>query len=248
MGRIATGIAFCVAALIVGCAENFSEQDTLHNPSEARRSMVVEQLEKRGVRDPRVLAAMKTVPRHEFVPKEIREHAYENRPLPIGLSQTISQPYIVGVMSEALELDGNERVLEIGTGSGYQAAILAELCREVFTIEIEGELAARARADLERLGYRNIHVRHGDGYRGWPEEAPFDAIMVTAAPGRVPQALVDQLAVGGRMVIPVGSIFQELLLITRTEEGVQRQDLMGVRFVPMRRGDESHQDSAENGE
>ena len=246
MDRIATSIAFCMAMSNVSCADNFSEQDTVHDFSKARQSMVIEQLEMRGVQDPRVLAAMKKVPRHEFVPEKVREHAYENRPLPIGLSQTISQPYIVAIMSEALELDGSERVLEIGTGSGYQAAILAELCREVFTIEIEGELAERAKADLERLGYRDIHVRHGDGYRGWPEEAPFDAIIVTAAPDRVPQALVDQLAVGGRMVIPVGSMSQDLLLITRTAEGVQRRDLMGVRFVPMRHGDESHQDTVEN--
>jgi len=241
--RIAAAIALCMAVPVVCCAERPPERDTLQDPSEARRSMVNLQLEERGVRDPRVLAAMRKVPRHEFVPDEIREYAYDDRPLPIGFEQTISQPYIVGAMSEALQLDGSERVLEIGTGSGYQAAILAELCSEVFTIEIEPELAARASADLERLGYRNIHVRHGDGYLGWPEEAPFDAIMVTAAPPRVPQALVDQLAVGGRMVIPVGSISQDLLLITRTPEGIERRELMGVRFVPMRHGDESRPDS-----
>jgi protein-L-isoaspartate(D-aspartate) O-methyltransferase len=201
--------------------------------------MVREQLEPRGIADARVLAAMAAVPRHELVPEDLRAYAYEDRPLPIGLGQTISQPYIVAAMSEAVQLEGTERVLEVGTGSGYQAAVLAELCREVFTIELEKELADRARADLERLGYRNIHVRHGNGYRGWPEAAPFDAIVVTAAPDRVPPALVDQLALGGRMVIPVGRTFQDLVLVTRTEEGVEQRDLMGVRFVPMRGEEEA---------
>jgi protein-L-isoaspartate(D-aspartate) O-methyltransferase len=201
--------------------------------------MVREQLEPRGIADARVLAAMAAVPRHELVPEDLRAYAYEDRPLPIGLGQTISQPYIVAAMSEAVQLEGTERVLEVGTGSGYQASVLAELCREVFTIELEKELADRARADLERLGYRNIHVRHGNGYRGWPEAAPFDAIVVTAAPDRVPPALVDQLALGGRMVIPVGRTFQDLVLVTRTEEGVEQRDLMGVRFVPMRGEEEA---------
>jgi protein-L-isoaspartate(D-aspartate) O-methyltransferase len=183
--------------------------------------------------DPRVMAAMARVPRHEFVPEESRERAYENRPLKIGHGQTISQPYIVAVMSEALELDENERVLEIGTGSGYQAAVLGELAREVYSIEIVAPLAERAKVDLARLGYDNVHVRQGDGYRGWPEQAPFDAIVVTAAPDHVPQALVDQLAVGGRLVIPVGRGVQELLRISRDEQGVHEERLLGVRFVPM---------------
>jgi protein-L-isoaspartate(D-aspartate) O-methyltransferase len=183
--------------------------------------------------DARALAALRAVPRHEFVPEAQREHAYEDRPLPIGHGQTISQPYIVAVMSEALELDENERVLEIGTGSGYQAAVLGELAREVYSIEIVAPLAERAKVDLARLGYDNVHVRQGDGYRGWPEQAPFDAIVVTAAPDHVPQALVDQLAVGGRLVIPVGRGVQELLRISRDEQGVHEERLLGVRFVPM---------------
>jgi protein-L-isoaspartate(D-aspartate) O-methyltransferase len=198
-----------------------------------RERMVAEQIAARGVDDPRVLAALARVPRHELVPVELREWSYTDRPLPIGEGQTISQPYIVAYMSEQLELEGDERVLEIGTGSGYQAAVLGELAREVYTIEIVPALARRATADLERLGYENVHVRQGDGYRGWPDQAPFDAIIVTAAPERVPEPLVDQLAVGGRMILPVGDRYQELILITRDEKGVHESRLMGVRFVPM---------------
>ena len=199
----------------------------------ARERMVADQIEARGVADPRVLAALRKVPREELVPEDVRARAYEDRPLSIGHGQTISQPYIVAEMSAQLDLSGDERVLEIGTGSGYQAAILGELAREVYSIEIVEPLAERAAADLERLGYRNVHVRAGDGYKGWPEEAPFDAIIVTAAPDHVPQPLIDQLAVGGRMVIPVGRGIQNLTLITRDERGVKRQILLGVRFVPM---------------
>jgi protein-L-isoaspartate(D-aspartate) O-methyltransferase len=167
------------------------------------------------------------------VPTGYRRLAYADHPLPIGEDQTISQPYIVAYMTEQLQLGGDEKVLEIGTGSGYQAAVLAELCEKVFTIEIVPALARRAARDLERLGYDKVQVREGDGYRGWPDEAPFDAIIVTAAPGRIPQPLVDQLAVGGRMILPVGERYQELILITRDEQGVHEQRLMGVRFVPM---------------
>jgi protein-L-isoaspartate(D-aspartate) O-methyltransferase len=200
----------------------------------ARERMLNEQVIARGVRDPRVLAALASVPRHELVPLEQREHAYEDRPLPIGWQQTISQPYVVAYMTEQLRLTGDERVLEIGTGSGYQAAVLSRLAREVYSIEIVKPLAERARADLARLGYANVHVRAGDGYRGWPEQAPFDAIIVTAAPGHVPQPLVDQLAVGGRLVLPVGELSQELLRIERTADGLREERLIGVRFVPMR--------------
>jgi protein-L-isoaspartate(D-aspartate) O-methyltransferase len=198
-----------------------------------RARMVEEQIEAREIVDPRVLAAMRSVPRHEFVPEGERVHAYEDRPLPIGQGQTISQPYIVAVMSELLHLRGTEKVLEVGTGSGYQAAVLSRLAHEVYTIEIVPELAKRAEVDLRRLGFANVHVRAGDGYRGWPEHAHFDAIIVTAAPGHVPQPLVDQLAVGGRMVLPVGDVFQELVLVTRSEQGVRQERLLGVRFVPM---------------
>jgi protein-L-isoaspartate(D-aspartate) O-methyltransferase len=218
---------------LVACTMNGS--DPVRDPdfAHARESMVKGQIEARGVRDPRVLAAMREIPRHEFVPTAQREHAYEDRALPIGLGQTISQPYIVAAMTELLELSGEERVLEIGTGSGYQAAVLGWLAREVYTIEIVPELASRAEADLRRLGFANVRVRHGDGWRGWPEAAPFDAILVTAAPEQVPQPLVDQLAVGGRLVLPLGDLDQDLVLLTRDAEGVRQERLFGVRFVPM---------------
>jgi protein-L-isoaspartate(D-aspartate) O-methyltransferase len=198
-----------------------------------RHALVARTIEDAGVRDPRVLRAMRSVERHRYVPEQVRDRAYEDRPLPIGYGQTISQPFVVAFMTEALELDGTERVLEIGTGSGYQAAVLAELAREVYTIEIVPELAERARRDLEEAGYTNVTVRAGDGYRGWPESAPFDAIIVTAAPDHVPQPLLDQLAVGGRMILPVGDWDQELVLITRSETGFERRRVLPVRFVPM---------------
>jgi protein-L-isoaspartate(D-aspartate) O-methyltransferase len=211
-----------------------SEQQEPTDPHQAARErMVSYHLAARGISDERVLEAMRNVPRHELVPDEMKGYAYADHPLPIGEDQTISQPYIVAFMTMHLQLEGDERVLEIGTGSGYQAAVLAELCAEVFSIEIIPALARRARNDLERLGYDNIHLRQGDGYRGWPEEAPFDAIIVTAAPDHIPQPLVDQLKVGGRMVLPLGSYFQELILVTREEEGVRHTPLSGVRFVPM---------------
>jgi protein-L-isoaspartate(D-aspartate) O-methyltransferase len=218
---------------VMGCTMNGSDPAGDPDFAEDRERMVEEQIEARGVRDPRVLDALRAVPRHEFVPAEERGHAYRDRPLPIGHGQTISQPYIVAVMTELLELAGDEKVLEIGTGSGYQAAVLSLLAREVYTIEIVPELARRAGADLARLGYSNVQVRQGDGYRGWPEHAPFDAILVTAAPEHVPQPLVDQLAVGGRLVLPVGDVFQDLVLVTRDESGVHQERLLGVRFVPM---------------
>jgi protein-L-isoaspartate(D-aspartate) O-methyltransferase len=199
----------------------------------ARERMVRDQIEARGVKDPRVLAAMRAVPRHELVPEQLRDHAYEDRPLPIGHGQTISQPYVVAFMTEELDLDPDDRVLEVGTGSGYQAAVLGRLAREVYSIEIVEPLAERAKADLARLGYSNVHVRAGDGYRGWPEHAPYDAIVVTAAPDHVPQPLIDQLAVGGRLVLPVGRGIQELVRITRDEQGLHEEHLIGVRFVPM---------------
>jgi len=201
--------------------------------ADERSRMVDRQLAARDIRDSRILAAMRKVPRHELVPESRRGHAYQDSPLPIGSGQTISQPYIVALMTQLLELDGSERVLEIGTGSGYQAAVLAETANEVYSIEIVPELAERARADLARLGYENIHLREGDGYRGWPEKAPFDAIVVTAAPDHVPEPLVEQLAVGGRLVLPVGRFHQELMVIKREADGVVRERSVGVRFVPM---------------
>jgi protein-L-isoaspartate(D-aspartate) O-methyltransferase len=163
----------------------------------------------------------------------LQKYAYADEPLPIGEGQTISQPYIVALMTETLHISKDSRVLEIGTGSGYQAAVLAEIAGEVYSIEIIESLAARAEETLKRLGYGNVHVKAGDGYRGWPEEAPFDAIIVTAAPDHVPQPLVEQLKVGGRMSIPVGDIYQELMVITKTESGVVKKDALPVRFVPM---------------
>ncbi|MGH9146203.1 MAG: protein-L-isoaspartate(D-aspartate) O-methyltransferase [Vicinamibacterales bacterium] len=198
-----------------------------------RQTMVDDQIRGRGITDQRVLAAMRSVPREHFVPETVTTQAYADHPLPIGYGQTISQPYIVAYMSEALQVTRSSKVLEIGTGSGYQAAVLGELAGDVYSIEIVPELADRARQTLDVLGYKNIHVRTGDGYRGWPEQAPFDRIMVTAAPDHVPQPLVDQLATGGRLVIPVGRAEQDLLLITRAPAGVVQQRTIPVRFVPL---------------
>jgi protein-L-isoaspartate(D-aspartate) O-methyltransferase len=201
--------------------------------SKLRTEMVRTQIEARGIRDNRVLEAMRKVPRHEFVPALQRRFAYSDTPLPIGEGQTISQPYIVALMSELLSLSGKERVLEVGTGSGYQAAILAELAAYVYTIEILPILAERANKLLSELGYKNVLVKCADGYLGWQEYAPFDAIIVTCAPQEIPQALVEQLAEGGRMVIPVGSINQELMLIKKKNGEVKMEDVIPVRFVPM---------------
>jgi len=200
-----------------------------------RRRMVDEQIEAREIADPRVLAAMRQVPRHEFVPAAERAHAYEDRPLPIGEGQTISQPYIVALMTQLAGVGRGARVLEVGTGSGYQAAVLAACGAEVYSIEIVDALAKRAQQDLARLGIENVHVRSGDGYRGWPEAAPFDAIVVTAAAPQVPPALLSQLRTGGRLVIPVGETWHEqtLQVHTRTETGFDVQDVVPVRFVPM---------------
>jgi protein-L-isoaspartate(D-aspartate) O-methyltransferase len=204
--------------------------------SVARARMVEEQLRGfgRDIRDGRVLEAMRRVPRHEFVPPEVREESYEDRPLPIGFGQTISQPYIVAFMTESLAPRPDDRVLEIGTGSGYQAAVLARLVRHVWTIEIVPELGERAAATLARLGIANVQVRLGDGYAGWPEHAPFDAIIVTCAPEDVPPPLVRQLADGGRMIIPVGGEgVQSLVLLEKRGEALRRTDVLPVRFVPM---------------
>jgi protein-L-isoaspartate(D-aspartate) O-methyltransferase len=203
-----------------------------------RQEMVRATIEARGVRDPRVLQAMRATLRHEFVPPEFEEHAYQDHPLPIGLNQTISQPYIVALMTELLEPKKDDRVLEIGTGSGYQAAVLSGLVKQVYTIELLPELATRARQTLRRLGYRNIEVRAGDGYLGWPEQAPFDKIIVTAAPETVPEELVKQLKPGGRLVVPVGTRgSQDLLLLTKNAAGrVTERRIIPVAFVPMVKG------------
>lgn len=198
-----------------------------------RDHMVKAQLLTRGISDAAVIRAMREVPRHEFVAAEDATEAYDDHPLPIGYDQTISQPYIVAYMTEALHLNGDERVLEIGTGSGYQAAVLAKLGVKVFTIEIMEELAERARQTFDRLGILHITSRAGDGYQGWPEEAPFDAIILTAAPEHIPQPLLDQLAPGGRMILPLGKTLQRLIILTNTRAGLQRQELLPVAFVPM---------------
>jgi protein-L-isoaspartate(D-aspartate) O-methyltransferase len=198
--------------------------------------MVQQQLMARGINDARVLAAMGKVPREAFVPPESRAASYEDGPLPIGYDQTISQPYIVAFMTEQLRLKPSDRVLEIGTGSGYQAAILAELVSEIYSVEIVEPLARAAEATLQRLSYKNVHVKIGDGYKGWPEAAPFDAIIVTCAPDKVPQPLTDQLKDGGRMVIPVGGRFaQELYLLEKKNGQLKESVTLPVRFVPMLR-------------
>lgn len=223
-------------ALLVACSKGSDSTQATPSPTDpsarARENMVRTQIEAREVRDPRVLAAMRTVPRELFVPESLREMAYADRPLPIGHRQTISQPYIVALMTELAALKPGDRVLEVGTGSGYQAAVLAELGAEVFSIEIIEPLAAQAEETLERLGY-TVRVRAGDGYQGWPEQAPFDAVIVTAAPPEVPEPLRQQLRQGGRLIIPVGTHFQELRRITRTASGFREDSILPVRFVPM---------------
>jgi protein-L-isoaspartate(D-aspartate) O-methyltransferase len=199
-----------------------------------RQRMVQQQLITRGINDQRVLTVMAKVPREEFVASESRAASYEDGPLPIGYGQTISQPYIVAFMTEQLSPKPSDRVLEVGTGSGYQAAILAELVSEVYSIEIVEPLAKNAEATLQRLGYKNVHVKFGDGYKGWPEEGPFDAIIVTCAPDKVPQPLVDQLKDDGRMVIPVGDRFaQQLYLLEKKNGQLKQSATLPVRFVPM---------------
>ena len=198
-----------------------------------RENMVREQIASRGVTDEKVIKAMLKVKRHLFVPVNMRQFSYEDSPAPIGYNQTISQPYIVGYMTDVLDIQPDDKVLEIGTGSGYQAAILAELAQEVYSVEIIKELALSADKRLKSLGYANIKVLHGDGYKGWLKHAPFDAIIVTAAPKAMPEKLIQQLKVGGRMVIPIGSFYQDLYLITKREQGIEKKRLFPVIFVPM---------------
>jgi protein-L-isoaspartate(D-aspartate) O-methyltransferase len=203
------------------------------NTQAMRERMVDTQLRSRDVQDAAVLRAMRRVPRHLFVPDDMRPNAYDDRPLPIGRGQTISQPYIVAYMTQALQLQPSHKVLEIGTGSGYQAAVLAELVKQVYSMEIVPELAEGARRALAQAGYHNVEVRTGDGYLGWPERAPFDRIIVTAAPPEIPQTLVNQLAADGIMVVPVGTSYQEIVIITKTAAGVTERRTIEVRFVPM---------------
>jgi protein-L-isoaspartate(D-aspartate) O-methyltransferase len=232
-------VAFFLALPLFLAAGDASAAGDESPPREkaAQQRMIDLDLKGRDIKDPRVLKAMAEVPRHAFVPAELRHMAYRDSPLPIGNGQTISQPYIVAFMTQALALKGHERVLEIGTGSGYQAAVLGAVAKEVYTIEIVPQLAKQAEETLKGLGYAGkIHVRTGDGYKGWPEKAPFDAVMVTAAPDHIPQPLVDQLKTNGRMILPVGGQheIQALVLLTKKKDGsLERQVVMPVRFVPM---------------
>ncbi len=225
---------FCILIFCFtqACIENSNESDKY---KKLRNLMVVEQIESRGIKNKRVLKAMRTVPRHLFVPESLRNLSYIDRPLPIGEEQTISQPYIVALMTELIEPEKNDRILEIGTGSGYQAAVLAEFCKEVYTIEIIESLANSAEMRLKSMGYENIKVRHGDGFQGWEKHAPFNGIIVTAAPEKVPPPLLEQLAEGGRMIIPVGSqwMWQELYLIKKIKGKIIKEKIAPVRFVPM---------------
>jgi len=234
MNRVLCFLLLYLSGLFMGDLSLCLAQEADHFARQ-REAMVASQIVDRGITDAAVLGAMRKVPRHLFVPEGHRRVAYGDHPLPIGNGQTISQPYIVAFMTEALKLEPGDRVLEIGTGSGYQAAVLAEIVQEVYSIEIVERLGKRAQEILGQLGYSNIHIRIGDGYRGWPEKAPFDAIIVTCAPTQIPQPLVDQLVEGGRMVIPVGreGSVQRLVVGVKTDEGLQMEEAMLVRFVPM---------------
>ena len=231
--RIVAQYLLFAAIATTGCGQ---QAPTSADFAALRQRIVEHQLKVRGIKDERVLAAMAKVPREEFIPVAARLSAYEDGPLPIGYKQTISQPYVVAFMTEQLRPRPSDRVLEIGSGSGYQAAILAELVADIYTIEIVEPLAKSAEATLQRLGYKNVHIKVGDGYKGWPEEAPFDAIIVTCAPEKVPQPLVDQLKDGGRMVIPVGERFaQQLYLLEKKNGQLKESATLPVRFVPMLR-------------
>jgi protein-L-isoaspartate(D-aspartate) O-methyltransferase len=237
-GRCSVGKAILVMACLSLFFSCPPDDDSVDSYKAARERMVTGQIEARGVRDPRVLRALRSVPRHLFVPPQEREGAYDDRPLPIGEGQTISQPYIVALMTELSRPTAEDRALEVGTGSGYQAAVLSELVREVYTIEIVESLGKEAAERLKDLGYRNIHARVGDGYQGWPEAAPFDIILVTAAPEQVPPPLLDQLGPGGRMIIPVGGLHevQSLQILEKDLQGrIRTRDVLPVRFVPLTR-------------
>jgi protein-L-isoaspartate(D-aspartate) O-methyltransferase len=231
VSKRAFALTIAAVVAVAGAARSVA---TAADPTQAARNrMVDEQLVPRGIKDPGVLAAMRRVPRHAFVPEDMRALAYADRPLPIGHDQTISQPAIVATMTELANVRRGSRVLEVGTGSGYQAAVLAAMGAEVYSIEIVAPLAEQAAKLLAQLGYKNVKTRIGDGYRGWPEAAPFDAILVTAAPPRVPEPLKRQLKSGGRLVIPVGTTDQELRVLTRTRTGWDERTVIPVRFVPM---------------
>ncbi|HHE55191.1 MAG TPA: protein-L-isoaspartate(D-aspartate) O-methyltransferase [Caldithrix abyssi] len=222
-----------VLIMLSSCVQEKAMKKDEEYYAKLRKQMVEHQIIARGVKDANVIRAMEKVPRHKFVPEAEQPYAYLDEPRPIGHGQTISQPYIVAFMTEQLHLKPTDRVLEIGTGSGYQAAVLAEIVDSVYTIEIVPELARKARQRLQELGYHNVEVKQGDGYNGWPEKAPFDAIIVTAAPPNIPPPLLEQLKVGGVMVLPVGEYVQELVVAHKTSEGISMKNVLPVRFVPM---------------
>ncbi len=226
-----TAVFFSIFFLYCGQRDNMKSEK--NDFSLLRKKMVENQITSRGVKDTNVIKAMTEVPRHLFVPQNEQTNAYWDTPLPIGYAQTISQPYIVAFMTEQLRVKPGDRVLEIGTGSGYQAAILAEIADSVFTIEIVPELAEQAKNRLHELKYDNVFVKYGDGYHGWPEKAPFDRIIITAAPPKIPPLLLEQLKAGGIMILPVGEYVQELVVVNKTESGMDMQNVLPVRFVPM---------------
>jgi len=229
--RRALRITLALAALAILGALLAAAQDMV---AAQRRAMVEEQIRQRGIHQPEVLAAMEQVPRHLFVPEGMREQAYRDQALPLGSGRTIYQPYIVALMTSLLDLKPSDRVLEIGTGSGYHTAVLSRIAREVYTIEIVDGVASAAKRRLADLGYRNVQARAGDGYKGWPDKAPFDAILLTAAPPSIPKPLVDELRVGGKMVVPVGSgAFQDLMVISKTRDGITKRTVIPVRVSPM---------------
>lgn len=232
MGTRALLSPLLIAVAVMACRPSVYGRDDADS-TRARTRMVTEQIEARGVKDPATLGAMRTVPRQAFVPAASSADAYGDHPLAIGHGQTISQPYIVAFMTEALGLQRGATVLEVGTGSGYQAAVLAQIADRVYSVEILAALADEARARLDKLGYRNVQVRVGDGYQGWPEAGPFDGIIVTAAAPRVPDPLKAQLKDGGRLVIPVGDESQELMVVTRRGDSYEERRILPVRFVPM---------------
>jgi protein-L-isoaspartate(D-aspartate) O-methyltransferase len=219
---------------ILGCASGLFELSPVEE-QEARSSMVARQLASRDIEHPRVLEVMGQVPRHLFVPESMRAFAYQDSPLPIGLNQTISQPYIVALMTQLAQPFENMKALEIGTGSGYQAAVLSRLVKEVYTVEIIPELADRAKSTLNECGYENVFIRQGDGYQGWPENGPFDIVLVTAAAETIPEPLIDQLAEGGRLIMPVGEVggIQVLTRLTKKDGKIREERVLGVRFVPL---------------
>ncbi|MFP3941947.1 MAG: protein-L-isoaspartate(D-aspartate) O-methyltransferase [Acidobacteriota bacterium] len=232
--RVVPAFRACLALVALVASAGPRPAPAQDEHAEARARMVEEQIVARGVRQPEVLEAMRQVPRHLFVPDHLRDRAHDDRPLPIAYDQTISQPYMVALMTELLDLSGDEKVLEIGTGSGYHSAVLSRVADEVYSIEIIEPLSHRADVRLRHLGYGNVHLKVGDGYGGWPAYAPFDAIILTAAPPRLPQPLLDQLKVGGRMVVPVGDYFQDLRLIVKNEDNTfTNRRIAPVRFVPM---------------